>query len=79
MSPEELRSLLQRRPFMPFRIHVSDEASYEVRKPDMVSIGRTILFLGLVRDVQSEFFDEPVLIALRHITRIEPIVEAIPA
>lgn len=76
MSPEELNSALRRRPFVPLRIHVSDGVHYDILVPDMVMIGRTILFIGLRRDVDSPFFDEPVWVALRHITRVEPIVEA---
>lgn len=76
MSPEELKSLLQRRPFLPFRIHLTEDGvSYDIRKPEMVSVGWTILFIGLVRDIKSEYFDEPVLVAIRHITRAEPIIE----
>lgn len=76
MSPEELNSALRRRPFVPLRIHVSDGVHYDILIPDMVMIGRTILFIGLRRDVDSPFFDEPVWVALRHITRVELIVEA---
>ena len=76
MSPEELSGALKRRPFVPFRIHITDGAQYEIRIPDMVMIGRTILFIGLRRDIDSPFFDEPVWVAMRHITRVEPIVEA---
>jgi hypothetical protein len=76
MSPEELNSALKRRPFVPLRIHVSDQAMYEIRNPEMVMIGRTILFIGLRRDINSPYFDEPVMVAMRHVTRVEPIVEA---
>ena len=79
MSPNELGSLLRRRPFVPFRIHVSDEASYDIRNTEMVMIGTTVLFIGLRRDVDSPYFDEPVLVALRHVTRVEPIIEAAAA
>lgn len=79
MSPEELRAVLNRDPFIPMRIHVAEVTSYEIRNPNMAMIGRTILFLGLRRDVDSPYFDEPVMIPLRHITRVEPIVEAVPA
>lgn len=76
MSPDELNSALRREPFLPFRVHLSNGVHYEVRNPQMAAIGRTILFIGLTRDVDSPYFDEPVWVALRHITHIEPIVEA---
>ena len=75
MSPEELNSALKRRPFMPFRIHVTGGVEYDIRIPKMVMIGRTILFIGLRRDINSPYFDEPAWVALRHVSRVEPIVE----
>lgn len=79
MSPEELNSALRRRPYVPLRIHVTDGVHYDILNPEMAMIGRTILFLGLRRDVDSPFFDEPVMVSMRHVTRVEPIVEAAPA
>ena len=76
MTPNELRCHVTRRPFVPFRIHVAEQATYEILKPEMVVIGTTVLFIGLRRDIDSPYFDEPALVALRHITRVEPIIEA---
>ena len=80
MSPEALRSLLIRSPFIPFRIHVSDQAAYDILHPRMCMIGGSVTFIGMNRkDSASEFFDEPVIIANRHITRIEPLVDEVAA
>ena len=76
MSPEELNRALRRRPYVPLRIHVTDGVHYDILNPEMAMIGRTILFVGLRRDVDSPFFDEPVMVSMRHVTRVEPIVEA---
>lgn len=75
MSPEELNRMLSRDPFVPLRIHVAEKTTYDIRNPNMAMVGRTILFIGLRRDIVSPLFDEPVLIAVPHITRVEPIVE----
>ena len=40
-------------------------------------IGGSVTVIGIVRDVASEFFDEPLTIANRHITSLEPIIEAL--
>lgn len=76
MPPESIRSLLQRQPFIPFRIHMGDQASYDITRPETVMIGGAVTFIGIIRNVQSEFFDEPVIIANRHITRLEPLITA---
>jgi hypothetical protein len=36
MPPNELLQMLRTRPFIPFRIHVSDGTIYEVRHPELV-------------------------------------------
>lgn len=76
MSPEEISSLLKRRPFMPFNVHVTGNVEHTIREPEMTMIGRTVLFIGGRRDIDSPYFDEPILVSMRHITRLEPIVEA---
>lgn len=75
MNPQELKSMLERRPFIPFRIHISDQASYDITRPELVVVGGSMTFIGMIRNVQSDFFDEPVIIANRHITRLEPLIE----
>jgi hypothetical protein len=78
MNPESIRAMLVRQPFIPFRIHVSDQVSYDVTNPRMCVIGGAVTFIGINRrDSQSEFFDEPVFIANRHITRLEPLVDEV--
>ncbi len=79
MSPESLREMLERRPFLPFRLHLSDGRHFVISRPELVFIGGSMPVIGLVRDVASEFWDEPVTVANRHITGLEPIVEAATA
>jgi hypothetical protein len=70
--------MLERKPFIPFRIHVSDQASYDITNPRMVFLGGAVTVIGINRrDSQSEFFDEPVIVANRHITRLEPLVDEV--
>ncbi len=76
MSPEEISSLLKRRPFMPFKVHVTGNVEYTIREPATTLVGQTVLFIGEKHDPASEFFDLPIFVAMRHITHLEPIVEA---
>lgn len=76
MPPESIRTMLQRQPFLPFRIHVGDQSHYDIMRPELVLLGGAVTVIGIIRNVQSEFFDEPVIIANRHITRLEPLVTA---
>jgi hypothetical protein len=76
--PETIRSFLARTPFVPFRVYVSDQASYDVMNPHMCSQGASAVFIGIARrDSSSPIWDEPVIIANRHITRVEPLVDEV--
>jgi len=72
MTPNEIRDHLKNRPFQPFRLHVSDGASYEIRHPEMAWVTLQTIFVArkMVGDnmpVRSVFIDP------RHVTRIEPL------
>ena len=79
MSPEALRDALKRQPFLPFRLHLSDGRHFVISRPELVFIGGSMTVIGIVRNVASEFWDEPVTVANRHITSLEPIIEAATA
>lgn len=76
MRPIELVTLLRRRPFVPFRLHVSGGVSYDILFPEWMLVGATTVFIGARRDPNSPIFDEPILVAVRHIIRIEPLEPA---
>ena len=60
-------------------MHLSDGRSFVVNRPELVFIGGSVTVIGIVRNVASEFFDEPVILSNRHITSLEPIIEAATA
>jgi hypothetical protein len=78
VSPNELNSLLRRQPFVPFRLHLTGGTSYEIADPRWMIVGATTAALGARRDPASPIYDEPVFIALRHVTHVEPIEAADP-
>ena len=47
MRPDDLKEHLDRRPFQPFRIHLSNGVFFGVRNPDMVSVMLSTAHLGL--------------------------------
>ena len=50
MNPEEVKELLVRRPFLPFRIQLLDGEGFDIRRPTSCAIGRRILFIVLPDD-----------------------------
>jgi hypothetical protein len=69
MRAEEIYSLLRAQPFMPFRIHVSDGATYEVPEPLFVLVTRRRVEIGLNAD-EGGLPAEAVFVDPLHITRV---------
>ena len=72
MRHQELVDALRTQPFRPFRIHVSDGASYEVRHPDLVWVALAYAVVGApaAADVPPRIQRHDV-VDLSHITRLE--------
>jgi hypothetical protein len=52
MRPEEFRNHLRKRPFVPFRVHLSNGDTYDVRHPELaiVSAREIIISRGAKND-----------------------------
>jgi hypothetical protein len=74
MPLEQLLEWVRRRPFVPFRVHMSDGGSYEVRHPDLIMPGARSVIIGIPGIALPEgVYEHTVLVALIHITRLEPL------
>jgi hypothetical protein len=74
MPLQEILNMLRRQPFVPFRIHLSDGSSYEVRHPDLVMPGARSIAVGIPSSaLPPDVYESVVILALPHITRLEPI------
>lgn len=69
MDRDDVIEVLARRPFRPLRVHLTDGASYDVRHPEQVSVGFTVMSVALEQN------EELVIhwLSLIHLTRIIPI------
>jgi len=74
MRPKDILELLRRRPFEPFRLYLSDGATFDVRHPELAMVGRSTVLVGIpAADSPEPLFERFVNHALLHITRAEPI------
>ena len=71
MSPDDVERKLRQRPFAPFRLYLTDGATFDVRHPELVMLGRRSLVLGLNRDPEATRYERTVDVDLLHIVRIE--------
>jgi hypothetical protein len=76
MPPEELLRHLQRRPFEPFRIRLTDGGAYEVRHPEMVLPALHTAEIGLPHNPALPIAGQIVTVSLAHIVRLEPLEAA---
>jgi len=73
MQPEDIRKRLHTRPFQPFRIFLSDGASYDVRHPELLLLGHRSMVLGFGRQPEDTLYVRSMDIDLLHVVRMEPI------
>ena len=73
MRPEDLIELVRRRPFGPFRIHITDGNTYDIRHPDQIIVLRSRAVLGVGGD--NGVADHLEHIALVHVVRVEELAE----
>jgi hypothetical protein len=78
MPLEELLTLLRARPFIPFRIHLSDGSSHDVRYMEMcLPLARSVVVGIPGPQLPPLVADRYVNIALAHVTRLEPLPAAV--
>lgn len=73
MTAEGLLSRFRRRPFVPFRIHLSGGTFFDVTHPEMILITRNGVTVAIDEPGQSpdEVPARDVLISFLHITSVE--------
>lgn len=72
MRPEDILKLLRKRPFDPFRIHLSDGSAFDVRHPELAIVERSTVVIGVPGPEGLEGpVERTVLCSLVHITRAE--------
>jgi hypothetical protein len=73
MWPEDIRGFLERRPFQPFRLTLTDGRTYEVRHPELAMVGRSTVAIGLpAPDDPQPVYDRLATVSLLHIMQIQP-------
>jgi len=71
MRAEDLRQLLDRRPFVPVRLHFSDGTMFDIRHPEMALLTRSTVEIGIPERVGERIADRVVYCTLLHIVRVE--------
>jgi len=72
MPLEGILTLLRRRPFVPFRVFLTDGASYEVHHPELLMPGARSITIGIPADPTVPVYARTEIVALVHVVRLEP-------
>jgi len=75
MNPEALAQELEREPFIPLRLRLSDGRTFEIQNPGLCFIARLALYAFRAKPHRTLAEDVEV-ISLRHIVSIETIAPA---
>jgi len=73
MRAEDLLEILRTRPFVPFRIHMTDGQTYDIVHPEAVLVLRTRAIIGFRPDPTTILPDRAQPIAFVHIVRTSEI------
>ncbi len=71
MTEEDLRLIARRQPFEPFQIVLTTGATYDIRHPDLINVGRRSAFIGMTNDPSGTVFDRGFFVDLLHIVGVQ--------
>ena len=76
---DSMRGLLHARPFVPFRLWISDGGFVDVRSPEVVLLGRRFAVVGLLdANAKDTVLDRWTTISYMHVTRAEQMDQGAP-
>lgn len=76
MTTQDLKSIIRRRPFRPFRLFLSDQSYYDILHPELCMPGVREVFIGLPSaggPADDPSFERFALVDLVHVVKIEPL------
>jgi hypothetical protein len=78
MPLEELLRAIRTKPFIPFRLLMTNGETLEVRHPELCMPGARTIAVGLTAPSQSQaIYDVVTIVDLLHIVRLEPMPQPV--
>ncbi len=78
MRAEELVEVLERRPFVPVRLHLDDGRQQEIHHPEMAIVSQAWVAIGIISDDSSTVADRITHCAIDHIVEVELLPSSSP-
>lgn len=73
MRASELTEVVRRRPFSPFRIHLTTGQTYDIRHPELIWVQRQCADLAIDPDPKTGVIERTERVSLLHVVRVEPL------
>jgi len=73
MRQDELIEILEERPFVPLRLHLSSGRTHVIRHPEMAIVGSYIVAIGIPGSGDPHRADRITHCSLDHIVEVEPV------
>jgi hypothetical protein len=74
MRAQDVQDFVQRKPFEPFRITLTDGRTYDVHHPELAMVGHRTVAVGLPKSSGPQLiYDRLVTVSFLHIMQIEPL------
>jgi hypothetical protein len=71
MTQQEVHDAARRQPFAPFRLLLTTGATYDIRHPDLIMVGRRSAVVGITNEPHGTAYDRTIKVDLLHIVGIE--------
>lgn len=72
ITAEELYHTLHRKPFQPFRVHVTDSRVFDIREPRLAMVYETYFWIGIPAPGETlPIYDDTIRLPFDWIARVE--------
>ncbi len=79
MTQQEVHDAARRQPFEPFRLILTTGATYDIRHPDLILVGRRSAIIGITEDGTGTAYERTLKVDLLHIVGIEELPVSSPS
>ena len=78
MTQDDLHQAARRQPFESFRVVLTTGATYDIRHPDLIMVGRRAAVIGITNEPAGTAFDRTFKVDLFHVVGIEELPASPP-
>jgi hypothetical protein len=78
-SSDDIQKRLRQSPFVPVRIIISSEQTFDVYHPDLVLVGRRDMIIGMASSENPSQYEQTTRVPIMHVTALADLPTAVSA